>query len=371
MNARMTPKQALAHLLDSRFLLLLLGSYALAALFPAWGVWMRDARPLSLLSVGGRSTPALPSLLLGFLLLHAGLRVRRDRICRIARRPTVLLAGLAANLAVPVLYLIGLTPLLQVWHNPSESATIVVGLALVAAMPVAGSSTGWAQLTNGDMALSLGLVLCSTLLSPLTTPLALTLLGVTAPAGYADLLHRMADWHAGRFLAAWVLLPSLCGMALPCVFSRERVIWVQKRTKPLSAIVLLLLCYANAATCLPQALRTPDWDFLIMMIGCVLGLCVLTFSCGYLIGRALGANLEQRAALMFGLGMSNNGTGQVLASITLASHPLVLLPIIAYNLSQHLVAGCVHAWLRRNAHFLGHSLDPAPTPAPTRTLGLN
>jgi len=41
------------------------------------------------------------------------------------------------------------------------------------------------------------------------------------------------------------------------------------------------------------------------------------------------------------MGMNNNGTGLVLASITLASRPVVLLPIIVYNLSQHFVAGCV------------------------------
>jgi len=39
--------------------------------------------------------------------------------------------------------------------------------------------------------------------------------------------------------------------------------------------------------------------------------------------------------------MSNNGTGLVLASVTLADHAMVTLPIIFYNLVQHLVAGAV------------------------------
>jgi bile acid:Na+ symporter, BASS family len=50
---------------------------------------------------------------------------------------------------------------------------------------------------------------------------------------------------------------------------------------------------------------------------------------------------SDRIALMFGLGMNNNGTGLVLASMALADHPQVLLPIIFYNLVQHLVAGTV------------------------------
>jgi len=39
--------------------------------------------------------------------------------------------------------------------------------------------------------------------------------------------------------------------------------------------------------------------------------------------------------------MNNNGTGSVLATIALADHPQVFLPIIIYNLVQYLVAGIV------------------------------
>ncbi len=341
--------KTLAQFLHRHLLVGLLLAYGLAACFPAWGVWMKDARPLSVVTGGVGSTPTVPSLLLAFLLFQAGLRVQGERLRRVARRPMVLLVGLAANLAVPVLYLLGIIPLLRTWHNPSESATILVGLALVAAMPVAGSSTGWAQSSNGDLALSLGLVLFSTLLSPLSTPLALKFLEVTAQFGCEAELHRLASRDAGAFLAAWVLVPSLCGMALRSVLKRAWLSQVEDGLKPLAPLVLLLLCYSNASVCLPQALGTPDWDFLLVTLGCVLGLCILTFSCGYVIGQLLHADHDQRAALMFGLGMSNNGTGQVLASMALASFPLVLFPIIVYNILQHLAAGCVHAVLRRQA----------------------
>jgi BASS family bile acid:Na+ symporter len=44
---------------------------------------------------------------------------------------------------------------------------------------------------------------------------------------------------------------------------------------------------------------------------------------------------------MFGLGMNNNGAGLVLASLELADDPGVMLPVIFYNLIQHLVASLV------------------------------
>jgi BASS family bile acid:Na+ symporter len=61
---------------------------------------------------------------------------------------------------------------------------------------------------------------------------------------------------------------------------------------------------------------------------------------------------------MYGLGMNNNGTGLVLAGAALAAHPQVLLPIIVYNLVQHLVAGAVGAILGDTPRT-----PPAGTPA--------
>jgi BASS family bile acid:Na+ symporter len=347
-DSRTTPGEALARLLQRHLLALLLLAYGLAAVYPAPGLWVKDARPLAWV-VRHAGSPALPCLLLAFLLFHAGLRVRGDRLRRVARRPALLLVGLGANLAVPVAYLLMIEPLLRAWHNPAESATVLVGLAVVAAMPVAGSSTAWSQGTGGDVALSLGLVLASTVLSPLTTPLALELLAAAAPTGCGEELRRLAGRGAGSFLAAWVLVPSLAGMALRPALGLRRVARAEEVLKPLAPLVLLVLCYSNASACLPRAFATPDWDFLAVTFVCVLGLCALTFSCGHLLGRVLGAGPDQRSALTFGLGMSNNGTGQVLASAALASQPLVLLPMIAYNVTQHLAAGCAHALLRRRA----------------------
>lgn len=341
-------KGAVGHLLHRHLLGLIVSSYALAALCPALGLWIKDARLSWPVAGEGEVTVSLPSLLLSFLLFSAGLRVRRERVTCILRRPAPMLFGLAANLAVPVAYVLFLVPILGAWHSADEAGTILVGLALVAAMPVAGSSTGWTQSTGGDMTLSLGLVLASTLFSPLTTPAALRILGAVSPAGYADELHRMAGRDTGAFLAAWVLLPSLIGIVVRLLLGETRAAAAERRTKPLGSVALLFLCYANASACLPQALGTPDWDFLAITLSVVTGLCFLTFASGQLLGRLLRADRDQRAALMFGMGMSNNGTGLVLASVALASRPLVMVPIIAYNLMQHLVAGGVHALLRRS-----------------------
>ncbi len=346
----MTARISMAfHLVHRHLLMFLVLSYLMAAMFPTAGLWIKDAKLVDL-SIGAiQVKTTLPALLLAFLLFNAGLRARWERIRAIGARPALMLAGLTANLSVPVVYLLILMPILGLWHNPAEMANILVGLALVAAMPVAGSSTGWAQNVDGDMALSLGLVVGSTLLSPFTTPVVLSFLGVVSPESARAELQTLAGRQTGAFLTVWVLAPSLLGMISRHSLPKSWVDALERRLKPLATLTLLILCYANAAACLPQAFRNPDWDFLLIATAAVSGLCVLTFSAGYSIGRLFRANREERAALMFGMGMNNNGTGLVLASAALSSQPLVLLPIIFYNMAQHLVAGGVDFLHRRTS----------------------
>ena len=74
-------------------------------------------------------------------------------------------------------------------------------------------------------------------------------------------------------------------------------------------------------------------------------LCVSLFAAGNLAGKfsreILKTGESSRIALIFGLGMNNNVVGLALASITLYDHSLIMLPIIIYNLLQHIIAGIV------------------------------
>jgi BASS family bile acid:Na+ symporter len=346
MNVQNWRISSLGHVLHRRLLTLIVLSYALAATAPAAGLLIKETRVN--LGVAPTAIVTLPQLLLSLLLVCAGVRVRGERVWQIAHRPGPLLIGLLANLAIPLVYLVLLMPALRGWHSASEAGTILIGLALVASMPVAGSSAGWAQNSGGDMTLSLGLVIASTLLSPLTTPIALRIVGWFSPPGDADELHVLAGATTASFLILWVLFPSLLGIAFGRLLGHARVTKIERWLKLFSSITLLVLCYTNASACLPRALGVPDWDFLALTSVFVMGLCAVTFATGHILGHLIGADREQRAALTFGLGMSNNGTGLVLASVVLASRPLVMLPIIVYNLTQHVVAGGVHSLLRRS-----------------------
>jgi len=338
------PLAALSHLAHKHLIWLVVGSYALAALWPGPGLWVRGVALGEVRLFGERAGLTLPVLMLAVLLFNAGLGARASGLLGLARRPAPLLAGLAANLAVPVAFVFLVSQGMRVWHNPEEVQQILVGLALVASMPIAGSSAAWSQNADGDLALSLGLVLLSTLLSPLTTPAALHAVGSMASGEYADSLHELAASGSGVFLALCVAMPSLLGLVARQAAGEARAEAARPHLKLANSAILVLLNYSNASVSLPQALAELDWDFLAVTLGLACALCVASFAAGWAVARLLRAG---PAPLAFGLGMSNNGTGLVLASMALASRPRVLLPIIFYNLVQHLVAACVDRALRR------------------------
>jgi BASS family bile acid:Na+ symporter len=287
--------------------------------------------------------------MLGFLLFGAGLGVQTAHLRHVLRDPKPLLAGLAANLAIPVAFLVGVSRVMGGWHDPDHAGSILVGLALIASMPVAATSTLWSQNADGNLALSLGLVVLSTLLSPLTTPAVFLAGGLLARGDYAAVLHELGAKDAQVFLTMAVLVPSALGLAGKGVLGEARVAPAKPLLKLASSTSLLVLTYANASAALPRVVADPDLGFLAVALGVVAGLCVTAFAASWGIARLLRADRGQQTALMFGLGMNSNAVGLVLASAALVGHPLVIVPILLHTLVQQLVAGAALPLLGRMA----------------------
>jgi BASS family bile acid:Na+ symporter len=339
-----------SHVVHRHFIWLLVVSYAIAAVFPACGLTIRAVSLGEITFLRERTHVSLPMLMLAFLLLNAGLGVKATELRKLHKAPRIVLGGLAANLLVPLAFVFLVSQALRLYHDHAEAQQILVGLALIAAMPIAGSSTAWTQNSDGDVTLSLALVLFSTLLSPLTTPLAFDAVEHMAVGEYADALDRLESNGTGFLLIACVLFPSVIGIALQWLLGPNKVRRVMPLLKLVNSGNLLHLNYANAAVSLPQLVAKPDWDWLALTLGIVLLLCLVAFASGWCIARLLQASRSEQISLVFGLGMNNNGAGLVLASMALAQFPAVMLPVIFYNLIQHLFAGVVDSiWCGRTA----------------------
>ena len=156
-----------------RLLRLLLATYVLGAVLPSVGLRRRGAQVVTLRLPGAPRPISLPMLMLGCLLVVAGLGTEFEVFRHVARRPGPLALGLLANTVYPIAFAALASLALLAWHDADEAQNILVGLAMIGAMPIAGSSTAWSQNAGGNLALSLGLVIVSTLLSPVLTPLGL------------------------------------------------------------------------------------------------------------------------------------------------------------------------------------------------------
>jgi BASS family bile acid:Na+ symporter len=293
-------------------------AYVVAAIFPSPGLWAKQCVVVE----AGATTLNIPMLLLAVLLFNASVGASGEQLRAVVRRPVPLLAGVGVNLLTPIAFLLILRLGLRAWHNSEEARFLLLGLTVVAAMPVAGSSTAWSQNSGGNTALSLGLVLASTLLSPLTTPLVL--------AG-AEFPTAALGGETGGFLLAVVVLPSVVGLFVRRVAGERAATRIKPVLKPVNALVLLLLCYCNAAVALPQAIAEPDWDYLALVGVATSGLCVTAFASGWLLAKWLRVSEPDGRSLTFGLGMNNNGTGLVLAASTLGSLPWAVVPRPAHR----------------------------------------
>jgi BASS family bile acid:Na+ symporter len=253
------------------FLTLLVLAYVAAALFPELGVRARAVKPF------GDST-SLPALMLALLLFNAGTGVQIPTGIAILRSLVPLLLGVAASVIAPIAFVAAVSLALSNWHNHLETQAILIGLGLVAAMPVAGSSAGWSQNAGGDSRMSVGLILGSTAISPLVSPLALSFVGALTGDSF-----RSADSSTGStdaFLLFWVVIPTAAGLIVRLVLTPQIRAWWHRRVRLINSATILALCYMNASAALPEIVREPDWDFLGMILIAVVAMCAFGFAAG-------------------------------------------------------------------------------------------
>ena len=338
----------LTRFIHKHFLVILTGAYALSAIFPRFGLALRDVQFGNVTwPDGSRTNLSLALLMLSFLLFNAGVAIKVEELVALRRRPTVPVAGLAANTLAPIALIVSLLGAMQLWHSSDELQNLLIGLALIVSMPIAGSSTAWAQNADGNISLSLGLVFLSTLLSPVTVPFILNLFSHFTKNDYSEDLQQLASQGTGGFLMLTIVFPSVAGIVAHFVCGEGKIRPLRAALKLANYVVLLLLNYSNASTALPQALGNPDVDYLVFIGSVTIVLCVAAYGTGWLLSRWLKVNESDQISLIFGLGMHNTGAGLVLATSELSAHPPVLLPVIFYTLMQQAIAAVIDRKLFR------------------------
>ncbi|MFG2500621.1 sodium-dependent transporter [Streptomyces sp. NPDC048441] len=315
-------------------------AYLIALLLPGPGVWLRHPHAVSL--GAGRQLPLhTTTCLLALVLFSAGLQVPVRSLGRMLRRPAILLAGIAMHLAAPLLIIPPVVFLLR--HSPDADggSGLVTAMILVVAMPVAAGATVWTGKGQGDQPTMVGLVLASTLLSPLTIPLTVAVLAPLLGGGYAKTLAAAGQSLHGGFALTAVVLPCAAGLGCRLVVPGRWADRISASVVPAALVGSLLLTYVNASGALGSFLARPRPLLFVAAVTVAALVCAFSFALGRLTARALRLEAPVASSLTLACGMNNSSASAVLLTTALPDKPHLLLPVLAYGLLQKTAANRV------------------------------
>ena len=326
------------------FLWLLVSCYVLAVIFP------EPAGAIRALSFGksAGSDVTAPMLLLAILLFCAASVVQWSQVRNLLQKPTILLLSAVVVWAVPAMFVILLGGLLPNLVGPSLSGGLLVGLVLVAAMPVANSSVAWTQDARGNVALGLGLIILTILLSPVATPRMLQLMGLMLSAEEAQHCEAMVAQFTGTFFIIWVILPSAAGLLFNRIVGSERIEQNRGIIRLVSAGALLLLNYANASLLVSHELdffSSESAQAIALAVVLAISISALGLASAAVARRWFSLERASGISLAFAFCMKHNGLALTLAGKVLHTQPRAILMIICGILMQHVVAGMAGRWL--------------------------
>ena len=345
---------ALASWIHNHFLWLLVGCYLLAGVLPGPGLAIRR---LTLQPPTGGQVTA-PLMLLALLLFCAAAVVQWSQVRELMRQPGILLLGLLAVWIVPGMFVGTLGWLLPRMLGQGPTAGMLVGLALVAAMPVANSSVAWCQNARGNVALGLGLMVLTIVLSPLITPQMLQLMGLALSAQETAQCELLVTRFSGTFFIVWVILPSAAGMSFNRIFGADQIERWRGTIRMISAVTLLTLNYANASLAMPKVFNSESASTILLSAILAVSLSLLGVACAWCLKYTSALDRSSLIAFAFGLSMKHTGLALVLAGEVLQEQPRAILIIVLATILQHIVAGAVDWKLMRD--------EPDSTTTPSR-----
>jgi BASS family bile acid:Na+ symporter len=264
--------------------------------------------------------------ILTLLMFDLGLELRPADFKLIAERPRPVLVGLVGQIIL--LPLIAWAIILSPFAS-GLSPLFIIGIMLVACSPGGSSSNVFSMLAKGDVALSVTLTACSSIVTLFTLPLVMA--WVTSGVGEAVDIHL----PVGKLIVQNILLmvvPIAIGF-ITNLFkpaAAEKIHAVLKRIA-MPALVLLVTIFFL------QHKQTIVSEF--GSLGLTMSVLILASTgCGALLSWLMRLTQKERRTLVIEIGMQNAAQ-----AITIACSPLIFnneviaIPAIIYALMMNLI----------------------------------
>ncbi len=290
-------------LVRNALLVSLCASSAIAFLWPASLSWNPFAIP-----------PLGIQILVAATMFCLGLVVRWEELTELRRRPaSVFLGVLVQSTLMPLLAFLAVLVL-------GLSGPIAQGVILVGCVPGAMASNVLAFTARGNVSYSISLTTAATLLSPITVPTALWIVG--GPLADQGALN---PWQRAYLLLITVVLPVVTGFACRCLCSK----WNAgiRKVAPVVASVALLWIIASVVAGNRERLASTS----MAMIVALLSINVAGYLGGYAAGRLCRLPSAMKRTLAIEVGMQNAGLGTFLAVKIFGPDSPALIPTAAYT----------------------------------------
>ena len=260
--------------------------------------------------------------LLGIVMFGMGMTLRLSDFKVVFTKPKAVICGILSQFIImPVLAFL----LVTLFQLPTELA---VGVILVGACPGGTSSNVMTYLAKGDVALSVGMTACTTIMAPFVTPaLVLLLAGQTVDVSYVSMLVSIVQV---------VLVPIALGFMINYFFSK----FAQAFSKALPLISVVAICLIIMAVVSANAAKLMTTGALVVAVVMLHNVC--GYALGYLVGRLLGLTKEQMRTLSIEVGMQNSGLATSLATMHFAAMPMAAVPGTVFSV-WHNISGAVYA----------------------------
>lgn len=264
---------------------------------------------------------------LGAIMFGMGMTLLPDDFVRVARQPLAVGCGLLGQF-----FIMPLLGLFLAWAA-GLPAELALGMIIVGACPGGTASNVIAYLARADVALSVTMTACSTVMAVVVTPLWIWALG----GHYLPVQAGPLLWSVLQI----VLLPVAAGLAVR-VLLKDRLRGALEVFPALSVLVIVLIIAVVVALS-RDALFLHGRSLALLVLLHNLG----GIAAGYGLARLAGFSAAARRAIAIEVGMQNSGLGATLAAQhfgAAAALPAALFSVM-HNLTGSLLAS---VWRRRS-----------------------
>lgn len=265
-----------------------------------------------------------------------GLVISSDELKELRKRPASVLLGAAVQTTwMPFLAWVVATCL-------ALEGDIAQGVILVGCVPGAMASNVLTMKAGGNVSYSISLTTVATLLSPVTVPLALWIIG-----GISTQEQAVNPLETSLKLVQGVVLPVLAGAVIRHYWKAVRPVAVAVAPTVASVALLWIIMSVVAAN------RTRIAQVESTMLLALLMVNLLGYLGGFAVGVVADLPSSMTRALTLEVGMQNAGLGTALAGTLFGADSLAQIPTAVYTfgcmLTGTLLAGFLHAISRRQS----------------------